>query len=139
VKPGILAVLSPLMIDACAGRSPVNGVSPETARCAALSDSVSKYVSADALPLAHLVGNPMLLHAPTGLGARDSVYVDFVVLPTGLADASTILISGTTDPEFARSVSAFAAQSRFAPAQMQGCSILSRYNLVVRPQPATSP
>jgi hypothetical protein len=113
-------------------------MTPErAARCADLSDSVSKYVSADAFPLAHVVGKPLLPRTPAVLGPGDSVYVEFLVHPDGLADTSTVMIGGATDPEFLRSAVAFAAQSRFMPAQSQGCPVLSRYNLVVKSRATT--
>jgi hypothetical protein len=118
---------------ACA-RNPRAGMLPEpTGRCADLADTVSKYVSQDALPLAHLVGNPARLpRVSAALGPGDSVYVEFVVRPNGMADTSTVQIFGPSDPEFARGVAAFAIQSRFKPAEAEGCSVLSKYNLVVR-------
>jgi hypothetical protein len=105
--------------------------------CAALADSVSKYVSVDALPLAHIVGNPNLPRTPAMLGPGDSAYVEFLVRPNGLADTSTVLVSGASDPEFVRSAVAFAAESRFVPAQAQGCPLMSKYNLVVKSRAAT--
>jgi hypothetical protein len=43
-----------------------------TEPCAALADTVSKYVSLDALPLAHIVGSPRPPRAPVTLGYGDS-------------------------------------------------------------------
>jgi hypothetical protein len=103
-----------------------------TEPCAALADTMSKYVSVDALPLAHIVGNPRLPRTPAMLGAGDSAYVEFLVRPDGLADTSTVLVSGASDPQFLRSAVAFAAESRFVPAQSQGCPMMSKYSLVVR-------
>ena len=121
------------LVQACAGRAPAVGLAPaEAVRCAAVSDSLSKYVSQDALPLAHMVGTPVLPGRPAGLMPGDSVYVEFAVRPNGLADVSTIQISGPSDASFVRNVTAFAVQSRFSPAQMEGCSVVSRYNLVVK-------
>src|SRR4051812_1734203 len=121
------------LVAACAGRSPSVAVAPaEAIRCAAASDSLSKYVSQDALPLAHIIGTPVLPRSPAALAPGDSVYVEFVVRPNGVADPATLQISGLSDPDFARSVNAFAAQSRFSPAQLQGCSVMSKYNLVVK-------
>jgi hypothetical protein len=108
-----------------------------TEPCAALADTVSKYVSVDALPLAHIVGNPQLPRTPAVLRSGDSAFVEFLVRPDGLADTSTVLVSGSRDPEFARSAVAFAAESRFVPAQLQGCPMLSKYNLVVKSSAAT--
>ena len=131
-------VTSALAIVACASRPPGVVMTPErAARCADLSDSVSKYVSADAFPLAHIVGNQRLPRIPALLGPGDSVYVEFLVRPDGLADTSSVMIGGAADPEFLRSAVAFAAQSRFMPAQSQGCPVLSRYNLVIKPRATT--
>jgi len=119
----------------CASRNTRVLTTPETERCADLADTLSKYVSQDALPLAHIVGNPLLPRVPLALGPGDSVYVEFLVRPDGLADTSSVQITGANDPEFARSVAAFAVQSRFMPAQSQGCTVPSRYNLVVKSGP----
>jgi hypothetical protein len=100
----------------------------------AVSDSLSKYISGDALPLAHLDGNPRTLPVPPTIQPGDSVEVDFVVLPTGVADTSSVTIVGANDPQFARSAMQFAAESRFSPASVSGCNVLSRYNLVIRPR-----
>jgi hypothetical protein len=121
-----------LAVAGCASRNPGMVMSPQETRCADLADTVSKYVSQDALPLAHIVGNPRLPRVPAALGPGDSVYVEFLVRPNGLADTSSVQITGPNDPEFARSVTAFAVQSRFMPAQSQGCAVLSKYNLVVK-------
>jgi hypothetical protein len=122
--------ISALAIAACAARTraPILMTEP----CAALADTMSKYISVDALPLAHIVGNPRLPRIPAMLGAGDSAYVEFLVRPDGLADTSTVLVSGASDPQFLRSAVAFAAESRFVPAQSQGCPMMSKYNLVVR-------
>jgi hypothetical protein len=45
-----------------------------------------------------------------------------------------MLVTGASDPEFVRSVSAFAIQARFVPAQIDGCNVISKYNLTVRPR-----
>ncbi len=130
-----LLAISTLAIVACASRP--GGPTLVTEPCAALADSVSKYVSVDALPLAHVVGNPRLPRTPAVLGPGDSAYVEFLVRPDGLADTSTVLVSGASDPEFLRSAVAFAAESRFVPAQAQGCPMMSKYNLVVKSRATT--
>ena len=130
-----LIALSALTIAACASRGSAPSLVPEP--CAALADSMSKYVSIDALPLAHIVGNPRLPSTPATLGHGDSAYVEFLVRPDGLADPTTVVVSGASDPEFARSAVAFAAASRFVPAQAQGCPMMSKYNLVVKSRAAT--
>ena len=127
--------ISALSIVACASRT--RGPSLVTEPCAALADSVSKYVSVDALPLAHIVGNPRLPRPPAVLGPGDSAYVEFLVRPDGLADIGTVLVSGVSDPEFLRSAVAFAAESRFVPAQAQGCPMMSKYNLVIKSRATT--
>jgi hypothetical protein len=122
-----------MSVAGCASRSPAVAISPaEQTRCEAVSDSVSKYISTDALPFAHLVGDPRLLRTPAAMAPGDSASVEFVVKPDGMADTSSVLVGGASDPEFVRSALAFAAQSRFAPAQVQGCNVVSRYNLVVK-------
>jgi hypothetical protein len=131
-----LFAISALAIAACASR----GTGPSltvTGPCESLADTVSKYVSVDALPLAHIVGNPRLPRTPAMLGPGDSAYVEFLVRPDGLADTTTVLVSGASDPEFVRGAVAFAAESRFVPAQSQGCPMLSKYNLVVKSRAAT--
>jgi hypothetical protein len=133
-KQFFLAV-STLAIAACASRT--RGPSLVTEPCAALADSVSKYVSVDALPLAHIVGNPRLPRTPAVLGPGDSAYVEFLVRPDGLADPSTVVVTGASDPEFLRSAVAFAAESQFVPAQAQGCPMMSKYNLVVKSRATT--
>jgi len=133
-KPFLLAI-STLATAACA--SGARGPTFVTEPCAALADSVSKYVSVDALPLAHIVGNPRLPRTPAMLGPGDSAYVEFLVRPDGLADTSTVLVSGASDPEFLRGAVAFAAESRFVPAQAQGCPLMSKYNLVVKSRATT--
>jgi hypothetical protein len=122
-----------LAAAACASRTPSVAVTPAQAeRCAALSDTVSKYVSADALPLAHIIGNPRLPRIPVRLRPGDSVYVEFLVRPDGVADTSSLQIMGPSDAEFVRTTLAFASQTRFTPAQAQGCPVPSKYNLVVK-------
>ena len=122
--------ISALAIAACASRT--GGPTLVTEPCAALADTVSKYVSVDALPLAHIVGNPPLPRTPAMLGPGDSAYVEFLVRPDGLADTSTVVVSGASDPEFLRGAVAFAAESQFVPAQSHGCPMMSKYNLVVK-------
>ncbi|MGH7604993.1 MAG: hypothetical protein ACRENK_13495 [Gemmatimonadaceae bacterium] len=123
-----------IVVAGCASRGPSLAPSPEAERCFAISDSLSKYVSVDALPMAHLAGNPTLPTSPGSLGAGDSVYVEFPVGPDGVADTSALVVTGASNPEFVRSVSAFATQARFVPAQISGCNVMSKYNLTVRPR-----
>jgi hypothetical protein len=131
-----LIAISALAISACASRPSGPGLTlPEP--CVALADTVSKYVSVDALPLAHIIGNPRLPRTPARLVPGDSAYVEFLVRPDGLADPSTVVVTGASDPEFLRSAVAFAAESRFVPAQSQGCPMMSKYNLVVKSSAAT--
>lgn len=122
-----------LMLAACARGPRPLAVSPA---CAAASDSISKYVSTDALPLAHLLTQPMMLPAPPQLRRGDSVIVEFVVMPDGRPDAGSLEITGPRDPDFNRSVLNFMGASRFMPAQVGGCGVLSKYNLFVFAPPA---
>ena len=101
--------------------------------CAAASDSLTKYVSKDALPFAHLIGTPRVLPVPPGLRRGDSVAVEFVVQPTGVADPTSVEITGSTDPAFTRDVLRFVTESRFIPATVTGCNVVSKYNLVIKP------
>jgi hypothetical protein len=130
-----LLAISAFALAACASRT--RGPALISEPCAALADTVSKYVSVDALPLAHLIGNPRLPRTPAMLGPGDSAYVEFLVRPDGLADTSTVLVSGASDPEFLRSAVAFAAESRFMPAQAQGCPMMSKYNFVLKSRATT--
>lgn len=114
---------------ACAGRSNVGDVTMvQDPRCAAVDDSISKYVSEDALPAAQLIGNDAM-RLPI-VRAADSVSVDFVVLPNGVADTSSVEVIGASDPQLRRNAVTFAARHRFTPAQVSGCSVISRYSLV---------
>ena len=135
MKKQFLLAISALAITACASRT--RGPTLISEPCAALADTVSKYVSVDALPLAHLVGNPRLPRTPAMLGPGDSTYVEFLVRPDGMADTSTVLVSGASDPEFLRSAVAFAAESQFMPAQSQGCPMMSKYNFVLKSRATT--
>lgn len=119
-----------VVLAACARAPRAVPVSPA---CAAVSDSLSKYVSMDALPAAHIVGTPRVLPVPPALRRGDSVAVEFVVQPTGIADPESVQIVGSNDPEFRRSVLRFVTESRFTPASMTGCNVLSRYSLAIKP------
>jgi hypothetical protein len=122
-----------LLAGACAFRGPAAPpVSPLSERCYALSDSLSKYVSSDALPPARLAANVALPRTPSTLQSGDSVFVEFPVTPDGIADTTAMVITGTSDPDFMRGAAEFAARSRFTPAQMDGCSVISKYTLVLR-------
>ena len=126
----VIAALSAL---ACAGRSgPANLPLVQDARCAAVADTISKYVSEDALPAARLVGGESL-RPPALAQTGDSVEVEFVVLPNGMADTSSVEVNGASDPAFIRNAVRFAAENRFAPAQVSGCMVVSRYSVVMRP------
>lgn len=121
-----------VVLAACSAGPRPETVSPEAARCEAVSDSVSKYVSADALPFAHLIGIPRLLPVPANLPPGDSVAVILVVRPEGRADTSSVQIIGASDAQFRQTIQQFAAVSRFTPAQLAGCNIFSRYDIVVK-------
>lgn len=128
--------LAVVIVAACASGPRPRSITPEEeARCAGVSDSLSKYISADALPLAHLEGTPRTLPVPASIRPGDSVAIDFVVRPNGIADTSTVIITGESDPRFIRSAIQFAMESRFAPARISGCNVLSRYNVVVKGRP----
>lgn len=99
-------------------------------RCAAVADTVSKYVSEDALPSARLIGGEALRPPPV-VHPGDTVEVDFVVLPNGLADTGSVQVTGVSDPRFVRSAIRFAAENRFVPAQVSGCNVVSRYSVVM--------
>jgi hypothetical protein len=121
-----------LMAPACAGRSNTSDVAfVQDPRCAAVGDSISKYVSEDALPTAQLVGDDALPR-PAGGHPGDSVAVDFVVFPNGVADTSSVEVLGSSDVQFVRNAVRFAARHRFAPAQISGCNVISRYSVVMR-------
>ena len=129
----ILGLFAVSMAGCAGGPRPITVSSAEQARCVGVSDSLSRYVSADALPFAHLVGTPRILPAPPALRRGDSITVEFLVLPTGLADPTTLEIRGTNDPGFTRSVQQLLAKSSFVPGRVSSCNVLSRYNLVVKP------
>lgn len=126
----LASVTATLAFSACASAPRPIAVSPA---CAAMSDSLSKYVSADALPFAHLIGTPRVLPVPPALRPGDSIAVEFVVRPDGLADPSSVVITGSSDQGFARNVLRFVTESRFMPATVTGCNVLSKYNLVIKP------
>ena len=126
-----LIVFSALTL-ACAGRSSPGDVRMvQDPRCEAVGDSISKYVSADALPAAELVGDDALPR-PAIVRPGDSVAVDFVVFPNGVADTSSVEVLGASDARFVRNAVRFAARHRFAPAQVSGCNVISRYSVVMR-------
>ncbi len=125
-----LTVFSALTL-ACAGRSgPSDVAMVQDPRCEAVGDSISKYVSADALPAAQLVGDDALARPAVRPG--DSIAVDFVVFPNGVADTSSVEVLGASDAQFVRNAVRFAARHRFEPAQVSGCNVISRYSVVMR-------
>lgn len=85
------------------------------------------------LPFAHLIGTPQVLPVPRSLRRGDSIAVEFVVRPDGLADPSSVEIIGSKDQAFARQVLRFVTESRFIPERVMGCNVLSKYNLVIKP------
>jgi hypothetical protein len=119
-----------VVVVACARAPRSVPISPA---CTAASDSLSKYVSIDALPAAHIVGTPRVLPVPPGLRRGDSVAVEFVVQPDGLGDPASVQIIGSNDQSFRRNVLSFVAESRFIPASVTGCNVVSRYSLVIKP------
>ncbi len=124
-----------IFLAGCAGAPKPAALSPEAVRCDGVSDSVSKYVSTDALPFAHLVGSPRILPAPAALQPGDSIAMELVVRPDGVADTSSVQIIGASDAQFLRGAMLFAKESRFTPAQISGCNVVSRYDIVVRGRP----
>lgn len=129
-KAGGIVVM--LVALGCAGQSSTRDVGlVQDPRCAAVGDSISKYVSEDALPTAQLVGDDALPR-PAGVRPGDSVAVDFVVFPNGIADTSSVEVLGASDAQFVRNAVKFAARHRFAPAQVSGCNVISRYSVIIR-------
>jgi hypothetical protein len=70
---------------------------------------------------------------PPTLRRGDSIAVEFVVRPDGVAEPSTVAITGSNDQAFARDVLRFVTESRFMPATVSGCNVLSKYNLIIKP------
>jgi hypothetical protein len=121
-----------LAVVACGGRSVSLAPLPVDPRCAAMSDTLSKYVSSDALPEASFTGDTRALRSAAPLRAGQSILVSFVVRPNGLADPDLVEIVGADDPNFERAATAFAQSNRFVPGQVNGCNVLSRYTLLLR-------
>jgi hypothetical protein len=126
----LLLVSGMVMLAGCSRAPRPLAVTPV---CAAASDSLTKYVSKDALPFAQIVGTPRVPAVPPGLRRGDSVAVEFVVQPSGLADPTSVEIAGSTNPAFTRDVLRFVTESRFTPATLSGCNVVSKYNLVIKP------
>jgi hypothetical protein len=97
-----------------------------------MSDTLSKYVSSDALPEAGFAGDTRALRSAAPIRAGQSILVSFVVRPTGLADPDLVEIVGVDDPNFERAATTFAQSNRFVPGQVNGCNVLSRYSLLLR-------
>jgi len=126
------ATAAGVAVLACAGRSTQANVPlVQDARCSAIADNLARYVSEDALPAAKLVGDESL-RPPAVLRNSDSVEVDFVVFPNGVADTSSVVVTGASDARFLSNAVRFAAQNRFTPAQVAGCSVVSRYSVIMR-------
>ena len=102
---------------------------PVDPRCEAISDTLAKYVSSDALPPATYSGETAGLkkEAPATV-----VSVDFLVGPDGRADPSTVEVIGGSSSSYDQAVAAFAAKNRFVPGQVNGCNVESRFTLVLR-------
>jgi len=126
----VASAVAAITLSACARAPRPVTVSPA---CAAASDSLSKYVSIDALPFAHLIGTPRVLPVPLSVRLGDSITVEFVVRPDGLADPSTVEITGSNDQAFSGQVLRFVTESRFIPERVMGCNVLSKYKLVIKP------
>jgi hypothetical protein len=127
-----LALASALVAVACGGRAVSLAPLPVDPRCAAMSDTLSKYVSADALPEAGFAGDTRVLRGAAPLRAGQTILVSFVVRPNGFADPDLVEIVGPNDPAFQRAVTSFAQSNRFVPGQSNGCNVVSRYTLVLR-------
>ena len=121
--------LSFLAAAACSRAPKPVAAIPLDPRCAAISDTLSKYVSSDALPPATFTGDTRDLRSRAPATA---VSVDFVVRPDGTADPTTVDVIGDTNSGFDQAVAQFAASNRFVPGQASGCSVLSRFTLVLR-------
>ncbi|HUR00725.1 MAG TPA: hypothetical protein VM166_14840 [Gemmatimonadaceae bacterium] len=121
-----------LAIVACGGRSVSLAPLPVEPRCAALSDTLSKYVSSDALPEAGFAGDTRELRSAAPLRAGQSILVSVVVRPDGLAEPGMVEIVGANDPKFERAATTFAQSNRFVPGQVNGCNVLSRYSVLLR-------
>jgi hypothetical protein len=122
-----------VMAAACSRAPSTLAVTPV---CAAASDSLSKYVSRDALPLARLLGPERTLPAPPELRFGDSVIVEFLVLPDGRPDAGSMEVAGTREATFHASALRFLGVTRFEPGRVGGCGVLSKYKLrLFAPQP----
>lgn len=128
----VISTVCLLAIVACGGRGVSLAPLPVEPRCAALSDTLSKYVSSDALPEAGFTGDTRALRGAAPLKAGQTISVSFVVRPDGLSDPSLVQIVGAEDPNFERAAAAFAQSNRFVPAQVNGCNVLSRYTLDLR-------
>jgi hypothetical protein len=124
--------LGSLLLIACGGRAVSLAPLPVDPRCAAISDTLSKYVSSDALPEAGFTGDTRGLRGSAPLRPGQSISVSFVVRPDGTADPSLTEIVGADDPGFDRAVATFAQSNRFVPGQVNGCNALSRYTLLLR-------
>ena len=133
IRSNVLALGSAVVITACGGR-PAEAPAPLQVdpRCAAMSDTLSKYVSSDALPEAAFSGDTRALRSAAPLRAGETISVSLLVRPDGTVDPGFTEIAGANDPAFELSVAAFAQSNRFVPGQLNGCNVLSRYTLVLR-------
>lgn len=129
MKTVMVVVGSMLALAGCSRAPEPVGAIPLDPRCAAISDTLAKYVSTDALPPATYSGDTggLKREAPTTV-----VSVDFLVGPDGRADPSTVEVIGGSNASYDQAVAAFAAKNRFVPGQINGCSVESRFTLVLR-------
>ena len=128
----VTALSSILVAAACGGKTVSLAPLPVEPRCAAMSDTLSKYVSSDALPEAGFTGDTRALRSAAPLRGGQTILVSFVVRPDGLSDPNLVEIVGANDPNFERTATTFAQSNRFVPGQVNGCNVLSRYTLVLR-------
>jgi hypothetical protein len=132
IKRLVLTASFTVAVVACGGRPVSLAPLPVEPRCAALSDTLSKYVSSDALPEAGFTGDTRALRSAAPLRAGQTISVSFVVRPDGTADPDLTEIAGANDAGFERTATTFAQSNRFVPGQVNGCNVLSRYTLVLR-------
>ena len=133
IRRHVPALVATLGVAACGGRAAAPPAPLQVdARCAAVSDTLSKYVSSDALPEATFGGDTRALRSAAPVRPGQPISVSLLVRPDGTADPAFTEIAGASDPAFDRAVVAFAQSNRFVPGQVNGCNVLSRYTLILR-------
>jgi hypothetical protein len=133
IERALLAFGFASLLSACGGGRPVSlAPLPVEPRCAAMSDTLSKYVSSDALPEAGFTGDSRALRSAAPVRAGQTIAVSFIVGPDGMADPNLVEVVGANDASFERAAATFAESNRFVPGQVNGCNVLSRYTLLLR-------